>query len=371
MFRRPYTVLNQVVVDQSALIHNYRYFQKLHPQAAIAPVLKANAYGHGLPEVAGIIDRQLTAPFICVDSLYEAYQLHRRRIRTPILILGYTDPVNYQVWRRLSFSFAVFDQATLLALNKHQPGAKIHLKLDTGMGRLGIQPEEVGAWIKALQTAKNIQVEGIYSHYSQADDPRRAGFTAAQAHLFHRMVGQFEQAGFKFKWQHLSATAGAENYPNSNCNLIRLGLGFYGLATAKKHQARLRPALSLTTRIAAIKTVPAGSQLSYGGTYIPKQPARIAILPLGYAEGLSKDLSNQGLVTLKDGTSCPIIGTVCMNMTLIKLPEDARIKLGDEVTVIGTNPHQANSVSSIASKIGTIPYTVLTGLNSTIRRKVV
>lgn len=180
MLHKTYQVLNEITVSRDALVSNYNYFAKLNPQAQIAPVLKANAYGHGLEGIAKLVDTHLSAPFICTDSLYEAYELYKLNIKTPILIMGYTDPANYAVWKKLPFSFEVFDKETLLSLNQNQPGAKVHIKLDTGMCRLGLQSQDIPDFIKTLKTCSNLVVEGIFSHFSQADNPGKATFTNRQ-----------------------------------------------------------------------------------------------------------------------------------------------------------------------------------------------
>ena len=151
MITKTYKVLNEITVNKTSLLSNYNYFASLNSQAKIAPVLKANAYGHGLKEVAGIIDRELNAPFICLDSLYEAYELYKLGIKTNILVMGYTNPENYAVWKKLPFSFGVFDQQTLMSLSTHQPGAKVHIKLDTGMCRLGLSKQDIPKFIKVLK----------------------------------------------------------------------------------------------------------------------------------------------------------------------------------------------------------------------------
>jgi len=140
-----YQTLNEITIDSSALINNYNYFQKLNPNCELCPVLKSNAYGHGLLPVARIVDTKLKAPYLMVDSLYEAYELSKQKIRTPIMIMGYTNPQNYAIWKKLPYTFTVYDLSSLEALNKYQPGAKIHIKLDTGMCRLGIQKNQIAS----------------------------------------------------------------------------------------------------------------------------------------------------------------------------------------------------------------------------------
>lgn len=372
-----YQTLNQITIDSEVFIHNYDYFQKLNPSTTICPVLKANAYGHGLLPIAQIVDHHFHSPYIMVDSLYEAYELYKQKIRTPVLIMGYTDPTNYSVWKKLPFTFTVYDIDSLLALNKHQPGAKIHLKLDTGMCRLGIQPENIASFIDVLKTCKNLKIEGIYSHLSQADNPQKSTFTHNQIKLFKNMVATFEDAGFSFKYKHISATAGATIVHDPYFNLIRLGLGFYGYTPfgphtdeGREHRRHLQPALTFTSRIALIKLVHPGDQIGYGGTYQVKQEETIAILTAGYHEGISRHLSNR-VSLLLNHIQCPIVGNVSMDMTTIKIPRTIKAKIGDQITIISPDINSSCSVYKLASLLDTIPYTILTSLHPSTKRQII
>lgn len=375
---QPYQVLNEITINKQALLNNYQFFATQNPKAQVAVVLKANAYGHGLGEIADFVDHSIQPPLICVDSLYESYELYKQGVKTPILIMGYTNPANYAVWKKLPFSFAVFDQATLLALNKHQPGAKVHIKLDTGMCRLGLQPHDLEEFIATLKECKNLVVEGIFSHFSQADNPSKATFTNRQISRFKAMTAQFEQAGYTFAWKHIAASSGASFVRDPHFNLIRLGLGFYGYTPFGPHTKEgrlarqiLQPALRLTSHIAQIKTVPVGSEVGYSGTYRTKQKEQLAIIPLGYNEGVPRRISNRGVVTLSDNRACQIVGNVSMDMTTIRLPRHSSAEVGDEVIVISDNLQDPNSLERHTQCIGEIEYTLLTGLHPSIKRRLI
>lgn len=378
MLDKPYQVLNEITISKEALLSNYRYYASQNPQASLAPVLKANAYGHGLLGIAELVDTKLRAPLICVDSLYEAYELHKIHVKTPILIMGYTDPANYSIWKKLPFSFTVFDTTTLRALNKYQPGAKIHIKLDTGMCRLGLQLSDIPDFIDTLNSCKDLIVEGVYSHFSQADNPRKTTFTNRQIAKFKLMTKLFEDAGQAFQWKHISATAGASFLRDPAFNLVRLGLGFYGYTPFGPHtkegraaRKKLRPALELSSCIAQIKDIPVGSEIGYGGTYKAKQKERIAILPIGYNEGVPRRLSNLGSVLIGKSVYGQIVGNVSMDMTTIRLPRNHQVKLGDRVTIISRDPKSANCLTHNAQIIKDIEYTLLTGLHPSIRRRII
>jgi len=372
-----YKTLNEITIDSSALVHNYHYYQKQNPHTIVCPVIKANAYGHGLREVAKIIDDELSPPYLMVDSLYEAYELSKLHTRTPILIMGFTDPQNYAVWKKLPFTFTVYDQSSLLALNQHQKGAKIHIKLDTGMCRLGIQKKDIKSFIKTLQECHNLKVEGIYSHLSQADNPKKTTFTNSQIKSFKEMVSIFESAGFTFKYKHIAASAGASTIHDPYFNLIRLGLGFYGYSPFGPHtipgrldRLSLRPALSFTSRIALIKQVSPGNQIGYGGTYHVKQDETIAILTAGYNEGIPRELSNQFSFLVKN-TQCPVVGNISMDMTTIKIPRTINALIGDTTTMISPDINSPCSIYKYALTMNTIPYTILTGLHPSTKRRII
>lgn len=376
MAGKKYEVLNEIIVSQDALRHNYHYFTgKAHTH--VAPVLKSNAYGHGLTQIGQFVDSAISSPFICVDSLYEAYTLYDIGVTTPILIMGHTDPRNFDVWKKLPFIFGVSDIGTLRALGKYQPGARVHLKIDTGMHRLGLQFPDLLSCIEVLKEYKSLKVEGVFSHLSQADEPKKLTYTKNQIGAFKKMTSVLEDAGHTFRWKHISATAGAELIDDPYFNLVRIGLGLYGYSPFGPHtkegreQRRvLKPALTLVSHIAQVKEIDVGSKVGYGGTYTAKQKEKIAILPLGYNEGISRALSNKGEVSIQ-GIPCPIIGRVSMNMTTVKLTRKVKAAGGEPVTVITPHAHSPNSVYQMARLMDTVPYEVLTSLHPSIRRRLV
>jgi len=374
---RHYQTLNLIEISRSALIKNYRFFQNLNPQTKVCPVLKSNAYGHGLRLVAKLVDREIKPPFIGVDSLYEAYELEREKIKTPILIMGYTFPQNFKISKRLNFTFPVYDLETIEVLSQHQPEAKVHLKIDTGMNRLGIKPEEARDFIRRIKKEKKIKtakITGIYSHLAQASNPERKSFTQKQIKIFKEVIKIFEQEGFRFKWRHIAATAGAVQIKDPEFNLARIGLGFYGLSPfperSKLNQLlkkSLKPALKLISHIVQIKEIRAGEQVSYQGSFTAKKKTKIAILPLGYYDGLDRRLSNRGTVKIK-GKYCPIIGNICMNLAIVNINNVRRVRIGERVTVYDDEINSPNSIANSAQRAKTIPYTLLVNLSETTRR---
>ncbi len=373
---KKYQTLNLIKVNKKALINNFHYFQKINPYKRVTPVLKSNAYGHGLTEVAKMIDKHINPPFITVDSLYEAYELRKAKIKTKPLIIGYTKPENFKIGPKIDYSIPVYDLKTAEVINRHQPNAKAHIKIDTGMNRLGIQPDQARDFGRKIKKLKRLKVIGIYSHLSQATNLNKK-FTLEQIKTFKSVIRIFEQEGYKFKWKHISATAGSVIGDDPEFNLIRIGLGFYGLSPfspkSKHHQEmkkNLSPALKLISHIGQTKIIPKNSPVGYGGTHKTKTETKIGILPLGYYEGVNRRLSNKGFVKIK-GTFCPIIGNICMNLTIIDLSRIPEAEIGDKVTVYSDKHSDLNNIEKSAETAKTIPYVILVNLAESIRRRLV
>lgn len=377
IIHQTYQTLNLIEISSRALISNFNFFQKLHPEAKICPVLKSNAYGHGLRSIARFIDQKIKPEFICVDSLYEAYELEKERIRTPILILGYTFPANFEIAKRLNFSFPVYDEETVATLSRYQRQASVHIKVDTGMNRLGVRPKDINKFISLLKKYPRLKIEGIYSHLAQVADSGGKRETIKQVETFKNIVGLFEGAGFHFKWKHISATAGALQLFDPEFNLIRLGIGFYGLSPFGANvqydlelAKNLQPALRMITYLVQVETLKEGDAVSYDGTFVARKKMKIGILPLGYYDGLDRRLSNRGMVEI-DGVECRILGRVCMNVTIVDVSQVKNPAIGQKVTVFSAHPFSSNNLTQSARLAKTIPYDLLVHLSPTIRRVLV
>jgi len=370
LMRRQYHHLNEIRLSEAALRHNHQQLQKLVSNSVICPVLKSNAYGHGLKQVAMVVDT-FSAPFLIVDSLYEAYELYKLNLKTPILILGYTDPRNYQT-KKLPFHFTVFDLESAQALSRFQPGASVHIFVDTGMHREGVSLFELAEFVNQLK-ALRLDIVGLASHLADADNPQSQRYSEQQLKNYLQALEIFQQAGIKPKWRHLNASAGAMKLENRNLNLVRAGIASYGISPLLdtdpiERQPNLQPVLSLVTHIAQIKTVPAGVKLGYNGTYTTKKKTKLAILPIGYHDGVDRCLSNKGWVKLRS-QFCPIAGRVSMNITIVDVTACAQARVGDEVVVYSDKLEDKNSFIKAAEVANTIPYDLLVGLSESISRK--
>ena len=367
-FKRQYSPLNRIEIAKSALLSNYKYLSSLS-HVKVSPVLKSNAYGHGLPLVAKILDNA-GAPFFSVDSLYEAYELLKVGIKTHILIMGYTNPENFKV-KSLPFSFAVYDKATLEVLYKYQPQAGIHLFVDTGMHREGIRIDELPEFLHYASQFKNLKIEGLMSHFG-ASDKYDDALTQQQVENFVVAQKLLKKYGFKPQWIHQgnsSALMHCGKYKKYIGNVVRAGLVTYGIDPEGK-DISLKPALRVITTLNQIKSLRKGESVGYDFTYKAKKDMTIGILPYGYYDGLDRRLSNKGYVTI-DGVVCPLIGRVSMNISAVDISTVPNPAVGHEVIVYSDNKQDSNSLYNAARKAGTIPYVLLVHLASSTKRIVV
>lgn len=370
---REYQVLNEIRVSVAALRANHQLLQEVHPEAQIVPVLKSNAYGHGLTTVASIFD-EVGAPFLAVDSLYEAYELQKVGVKTPILIMGYTMPANLSV-KKVPFSFVVYDLELARALNHSQPGCQVHIFVDTGMSREGVPLTELAGFIEELKKLSKLRLVGLTSHLADADNPASAEMTRAQVDTFRQALKIGEAAGLQFQWKHLSASGGAYKLNLPELNMIRAGLASYGwspLSGADEQAAKvtLQPALEFVSTLVQVKHVPAGTRVGYNATYTTTKETVLGLVPAGYYEGVDRRLSNQGLMMVK-GQACPILGRVSMNMTTIDITGVENPQVGDQVTIYSRDLITPNSLAAAAQLAGTIPYELLVHLAESVRRTVV
>lgn len=363
-----YEPLNTVEVILSNLKFNYEYLSSLDKNLKIAPVLKSNAYGHGISQIAKYVDK-LNAPFLCVDSLYEAYELLKQNVKSPILIMGYINPISLRT-KKLKFSFAVYNKEEINALNKYQPGAKIHIFIDTGMHREGISIDDLPKFIREIKLETNLEIEGVMSHLATSDKPNHE-LTKEQIKVFWEAVDVLRNMGIKPKWTHLGnsmAVLNHEKYSGKLGNLARTGVAFYGIDPEDRNKD-LKPALNLISQVAQIKKVLEGQAIGYDFTYIAPRNMKIAILPIGYNDGVDRRLSNKGVVSINN-QFCEIIGRVSMNITTVDVTNLKKVRVGDKVVIYSSKSNDKNSFENQAKKCETIPYDLLVDLNPSTRRVV-
>lgn len=364
-------------VDLDALRHNYRQIRaSLSESTKLCCVIKANAYGHGAVTLARCYEN-MGADFLAVSNLSEALELRYADISLPILILGYTPPEAAAVLSKQNISQCVFspDYAIALADAAEKAGVsvKAHIKVDSGMGRLGFslcREEKIQSAAKAIKACfagKSLLPEGIFTHFASADEGEAGReFTKRQLSLFVRLTDLLAADGLIFALRHAANSAAIACYPEASLDMVRAGLVLYGMAPSREVSSDgLLPALELKTVISHIKTIGAGESVSYGRSFVADRDMRVATLPIGYADGLWRAAGAEGHGVYWRGSFAPIIGRICMDQCMIDISALPEAKEGDAVTVYGG---AGESVVTLAEKLGTIPYEILCALGERIPR---
>ena len=356
----------EVRIRRADLLHNLRVFESLCAPQAIAPVLKSDAYGHGLVPTARVFDAT-QCPFMVVDGYHEALILRNEGVRMPLVVMGYTITENILRCRLRQVAFMVGDLTQLETLaGAARRECHIHLKINTGLARHGIAIEELSPALRVFANSRHLILEGACSHLADAVSQDEA-FTRQQIQLWNEVAGQIEN---RVRYLHLSNTAGTRQSARMRANVARIGLGLYGIDTLAERKLDLRPALSVHSHIGSLRAVDKGTGIGYGLTWTAPKDAMLAMVPTGYNSCVDVRLSNQGAFEV-DGVACPIVGRVCMNATMINVSKAPRPVPGSEVTVISAEPDAENSVSNIARLCQTSAHVVLAGLSSGLRREVV
>lgn len=351
-----------ISISRSALINNLNEFKRVAPDHHLAPVLKSNAYGHGISLIANELEKE-NLPFYVIDSYFEAIALRNEGIKTPLLIIGYVRPENIESGKLKNITYVI---SSLDSLRLIKSETLIHLKLDTGMHRQGILPEEKAEAIKIIKDNPNIKLEGICSHFADTSNPNET-FTGSQIALWNESVEYFKKEFPALKYWHISATGG-HRLNGIQANLSRLGLGLYGLT--EMEGLNLIPVLEMKTIITGIKKIHKGDCVGYDCTFTANSSMTIATLPVGYYEGMNIRLANKGLVMIKDSI-CPIIGKVSMNITTIDISNKSSVKVGDEVIVISRQKESPCSIEAIAKLCDSIPYEIAVRIPAQLKRIII
>src|SRR3989338_10317797 len=359
-------------IDLDAIAYNYRAIKsRLSRGTNILAVVKANAYGYGMVKVARRLIKE-KVPYLGVACVDEAVTLRRAGIRTPILVLSSIMPEEVKEALIYDLTLTVCDRdlaaeidRTARRLNKF---AVVHVKVDTGMGRLGVWYDEADPLIEKILGFKNVVLEGIFTHFASADEDD-VKYTAQQIDNFKRLATLLDIKGADIKYAHAANSAGAVLYKDSHFNMVRPGLMLYVLYPNRKlvSVVKLKPALSLKTRIIYLKKTPPGRFISYGRAQINETETVIATLPIGYADGLKRRLSNRSGMLVR-GRRASIVGRICMDHTMIDVGGIRGVKVGDEVTVIGSQKGEAITVEEVAELLETIPYEVVCWISAHVPR---
>lgn len=358
-------------IDLGAIVHNCRKIKAiLAKDADIMAVVKANAYGHGILEISRVLEG-LKIRYLGVATLEEALILRDAGITLPILILGSLLPEEAELAVRNNITLTLCNKELLGALCNIAGGAtrpKVHIKVDTGMGRIGVWHEEGIAFIREVKKNKDIEIEGIYTHFSIAG--RDKFFTQYQIDSFERIISDLEKAGLSIALKHAANSIACVDWKKSHLNMVRPGIIVYGIYPKRNFPRliKLKPAFSLKTKIVFIKDTPPGRSISYGRTYITQAHTRIATIPIGYADGYGRILSNKAEILVR-GERAPVVGKVTMDQTMIDVGRIRNVKVGDEVVLIGRQGAEEIRIEKLARLAGTIPYEIVTGITSRVPRK--
>jgi alanine racemase len=360
-------------VDLSALAYNLTQFRRiLSPGCDVMAVVKANAYGHGAVETTKALIRQGVSR-VAVVSIEEGITLRQAGINAPIVVLGplfheqITDLFAHQLTPVVSDS-SVLPALAQAAASLPTP-YPIHIKVETGMGRLGLTQDELASVIGSKGFPRSLQLEGLMTHLADTDGPFMDA-TQQQLALFNEVVTVVKAGGFSVPLIHAANSGGAVRFPQAHYSLVRPGIMLYGYHTLPKSVAApdLKPVLSLRTCIAQLRTIQPGRTVSYNGTFTATRPTRIAILPIGYADGLNRRLSNRGRVLIR-GQRAPIVGLVCMDMVMVDVTHISGAAAGDEAVLIGRQGQEQITADDMATWAETIPYEVLCSIGPRVPRQ--
>lgn len=353
-------------VDLDAIAHNYNMIKKAVGNAECMCVVKADAYGHGAVPVA----RQLFncgARYFAVSNIEEALQLRDGGISGDILILGYTPPELADVLYINDISQTVFSVsgAEQLAQSSRGRSIKVHIKVDTGMSRLGLNGtiEDIAAQAEKICAISGLRAEGIFTHFARADE-ETTDATDEQFRVYSSVIKLLSERGIDFKYKHCCNSAGVIAYPQYLMNMCRPGIILYGTSPFGGEFGR--PAMTLKTVVSQIKTIPSGTPISYGGRFVTQRESRIAVLTIGYADGFSRQLSGKAQVLI-NGKRINTVGNICMDMTMADVT-DTDVKEGDTAVVIGRDGDDVITAEDIAHLTDTIPYEVISLIGKRVPR---
>jgi len=385
MVREPKT---WVEISRSALTHNITAFRKhVGAKTPVMAVVKSNAYGHGLIHVAKTADAAGAAWF-GADNVDEGLELRKNGITKPILVLGYTLDSRLKDCVENRLSFTVYNMSTAKALAKLRlrpidkrptPDVKaafVHVKIDTGTTRQGVNGEELKRLVRTLKKTPGVAIEGASTHFANIEDTTDHAYADLQMQRFKDGLSILLKEGIDPPWKHAACSAATILFPETYFNLVRVGISMYGLwpsketlavAKQKRRILDLKPVMGWKTIVAQVKRVKKGTPVSYGLTERVSRNSVLALIPIGYWDGYDRKLSNNGTVLIR-GRRCKVMGRICMNMFVVDASDVPGIRVEDEVVLLGTQRRERVTAEDIASKIGSINYEVVTRVNPFIQR---
>lgn len=372
-----------IEISRANVLHNVGELRKLvGPDRIICSAVKANAYGHGMKEIAPLI-LEGGADWLAVDCLEEALELRESGITAPVYIMGYILLGDLETAVREGFNFVVYNPETFEKLKevtqKVQKPAFTHLKLETGTNRQGIPKDDLTRVLSYYKEHDLIQMIGLATHFANIEDTTNHSYAEQQFQTFESLCSMVEEAGLRPKYRHCANSAAVIIFPHTHLDFVRPGIANYGLwpsketrvsAKEKGQNLELRPVLEWKARVAEVKSVLKGAKVSYGCTYETRRDSKLAVIPGGYYNGLKRSLSNQGYVLIRS-EKAPVVGRVMMNMTVVDVTDIPEAQVEDEVVFIGWQGDKSITAEEIGDLEGTINYEVTTQINPLIERRVV
>ncbi len=342
-------------------------------------VVKANAYGHGVRQIVPLLKN---ADWFAVNSLEEGLELREIGIQKPVLLLGHVPISRLHEAAEAELRLTVFNRETIAALSKIKTGCppvRIHLKIETGTGRQGIPPEQVPEYIREIQDADGVMLEGVSTHFANIEDTLNYDYSHRQLTTFRKALEDIQKLGENPSIIHTACTAAAVLFPETHFSMIRAGIGVYGLwpsretflsATMReKSVPDLKPVLTWKTRVVQLKNLPEGSFVGYGCSYRTTRKTKVAVLPVGYADGYDRSLGNTAYVLVNEKRA-PVIGRVCMNLTMVDVTDISEVALENEVVLLGRWDHEIISVETMAGWAQTINYEIITRISPFLERRI-
>jgi alanine racemase len=356
----------ELEVDLAAVRHNLAHYRTLvGPSVRLMAMVKAFGYGSGAPELARAVVRE-GVHYLGVAYADEGIELRQHGITTPIMVMN-PEPVPMSTLQRFNLEPEVYDARSLEEALKHArsagPGLVVHVELDTGMHRLGFGEDDMPLLLDRLSDPGPLHVGSIFSHLAASEDPAQDAFTREQLARFHGMADQIDAVLGHRPLRHIANSAGATRFPEARLDLVRLGIGLHGVGATSDEQRRLQPTVVLRTVVAQVRTVRAGEGIGYGMGSPADHPRRIAVLPIGYADGYARALGRGRGRVMIHGRAVPTVGSICMDMCMVDVT-GVDCAPGDAVLVIGPG----HGLQDLAAELGTIPYEVLTGISQRVRR---
>lgn len=361
-------------IDTKAITHNYRQIRKsISKYTKVMAIVKADGYGHGAIEVAKILQGE-KVDYLAVAIAAEGAELREAGITTPILVLGYTPATDIRLLIENDLTQTIFsyEMAKYISYEASQLGkrVKIHIKVDTGMGRIGFLPHPTSIEeIARINQLPNIEIEGIYTHFSSADEADQS-YTKKQNSIFQGFLKELGQIGIEAPVVHAANSAAIMMHKDTHFNMVRLGISLYGhhpSQASMSYGIGLVPTMSLKTQVVHTKKVSKNQEIGYNRKYITKQATKIATIPIGYADGYGRGLSNKGRVLVR-GQYAPIIGNICMDQFMVDVTHINDVTVGDEVVVFGKQNDNEITVEEIAGLLNTINYEVICMVGKRIPR---